>query len=109
MGDIRIDFKGVLNTPQYDFIRTNKILGDNMIILTLGGSHAYGTNVETSDIDFRGICYNPIESLIGLSEFSQYQDPNTDTVIYGLNRMVKLLLRCNPNTIEILGCKPEHY
>lgn len=75
----------------------------------MGGSHAYGTNVETSDIDVRGITYNPIDSLLGNRVFEQYEDDATDTVVYGLNKMFRLLLECNPNTIEQLGSKPEHY
>ena len=41
--------------------------------------------------------------------FTQYTDPKTDTTIYSFNKLIRLLTDCNPNTIEILGCKPEHY
>lgn len=41
--------------------------------------------------------------------FTQYTDQKTDTTIYSFNKLIKLLTDCNPNTIEILGCKPEHY
>lgn len=99
----------LLANEDYRFINDHPLLGKNIILLTFGGSHAYGTNVEGSDIDIRGITYNPIESLLGNEEFEQFEDKNTDTVIYGLNKMFKLLLQCNPNTCEILGCKPEHY
>lgn len=98
-----------LANEDYRFIHDNPILGENVILLTFGGSHAYGTNVEESDIDIRGITFNPVGSLLGNEEFEQFEDHNTDTVIYGLNKMFKLLLQCNPNTIELLGCKPEHY
>ncbi len=33
----------------------------------------------------------------------------TDTVIYGFNKLVKLLLECNPNTIEMLGLDEDQY
>lgn len=36
-------------------------------------------------------------------------DDKTDTVIYAFNKIVTLLLSCNPNTIELLGLNPEHY
>lgn len=36
-------------------------------------------------------------------------DGNTDTTIYTFNKMITLLLNCNPNTIELLGLNPEHY
>ena len=35
----------------YDFLKQNKHLGDNIILLALGGSYAYGTNKEGSDIE----------------------------------------------------------
>ena len=99
----------LLANPDYKFITEDTILGNNIILLTYGGSHAYGTNIPTSDIDIRGIVFNPVDSLLGVNEFEQYEDRNTDTVIYGLNKMIKLLLGGNPNCIEILGAKPEHY
>lgn len=36
-------------------------------------------------------------------------DENTDSVIYAYNKIITLLLSCNPNTIELLGLNPEHY
>lgn len=47
--------------------------------------------------------------MIGFSKFEQVVDTETDTVIYSFNKLINLLISCNPNTIEILGCKPEHY
>lgn len=99
----------LLSTPEYDFIRTNEHLGKHVILLGLAGSYSYGTNIGTSDIDIRGIALNRKSDLIGLTEFEQYVDDHTDTVIYGLNKIITLLLSCNPNTIELLGMKAEHY
>lgn len=99
----------LLNT-EYDFLRENKYLGDNIALLAMGGSIAYGTNLPTSDVDIRGFAINPSKQIFGLEkDFEQIVDINTDTTIYSLNKMVKLLTSCNPNTIEILGCAPEHY
>lgn len=99
----------LVNGPDYDFIRTNEHAGDKVIFLTLGGSYSYGTNVETSDVDIRGCALNSKSDLLGLTNFEQLVDSGTDTTIYSFNKLVKLLLNCNPNTIEMLGCKPEHY
>lgn len=50
--------KDKLKSKEYDFLRTDKNLGNNIIILILGGSHAYGMDKEGSDLDVRGIALN---------------------------------------------------
>ena len=102
-------YNEILNQKEYSFINTNEHLGRHVILLGLSGSYSYGTNIETSDIDIRGITLNQKSDLIGLTQFEQYSDENTDTVIYAFNKMITLLLSCNPNTIELLGLNPEHY
>lgn len=79
------------------------------MFLTLGGSHAYGTNVEGSDIDIRGCFFMPRSTLLGSQNVEQVENHSTDTVIYAFNKLVSLCEACNPNTIELLGGKPEHY
>ena len=99
----------MLETPAYAFLRDNEHLGRNIIFLTLGGSYAYGTNVEGSDVDIRGCALNRKEEILTRQNFEQVVNEDTDTTIYSFNKLVNLLLNCNPNTIEILGLKPEHY
>lgn len=101
--------KQLVQTPDYDFLRTDPHLGNRIMFLTLGGSHAYGTNVPTSDVDIRGCTMNSASEIVGLSNFEQFIETSTDTTIYSFNKLIGLLLNCNPNTIEMLGCKPEHY
>ena len=95
--------------PEYEFLRTNPHLNGRIIFLTLGGSYSYGTNVDTSDVDVRGCALNSPSDLLGLTSFEQVVNTQTDTTVYSFNKLVSLLLNCNPNTIEMLGCKPEHY
>ncbi len=104
-----MDFRELLETTEYDFIRNDVHLGDRIMLLGLGGSYAYGTNNEGSDIDFRGVALQMPSDLIGLTEFEQYEDDKTDTVIYGFNKLIKLLLDCNPNTCEMLGLDEDQY
>lgn len=104
-----MDVSQILNRPEYDFFKTNEHLGKHIILLGLAGSYSYGTNNESSDIDIRGITLNRKSDLIGMTEFEQYVDKETDTTIYAFNKIIKLLLNCNPNTIELLGLLPEHY
>lgn len=104
-----MNLKEILESPEYDFLKTNPHLGDNLILVAVGGSVAYGTNTKDSDIDIRGIAMNRKEDLLGFSHFENFIHNETDTTIYSLNKIISLLLNCNPNTIEILGLKPEHY
>lgn len=103
------DFKALLNTPEYEFLKTNEHLGNNIILLGVGGSHAYGTNVAGSDVDIRGVALNTKEEILGAANFEQVVNNETDTTIYSIRKIVSLLSSCNPNTIEMLGLKPEHY
>ena len=101
--------KSLVNSKEYVFLRTDPHLNNRIMFLALGGSHAYGTNVETSDIDIRGCAMNNASEIVGLSNFEQFVETTTDTTVYSFNKLITLLLNCNPNTIEMLGCKPEHY
>ena len=97
-----------LNSEEYEFLRKDPHLGSNILILTTAGSIAYGTNVETSDIDVRGVTLESKQDIMGLSSFEQFEDRTTDTVIYGLKKFIDLCLNSNPNVLEILGIAPEH-
>lgn len=103
------EIKEVLKSPEYEFLRTNPHLGKNIILLGLGGSHAYGTNVQGSDLDVRGIALNSARDILCGHAFQQVVNESTDTTIYSINKIIDLLSNCNPNTIEMLGLKPEHY
>lgn len=97
--------------PDYSFLRTDSHLGENIGMLCLGGSLAYGTNLQgKGDVDLRGFYFEDKSEIIGMNESAgQVVETNTDTTLYAFNRFVQLILSNNPNTIEQLGCKPEHY
>lgn len=98
-----LNFNQIKNrTGDYAFLN-NERLGDNLIFLTLGGSYAYGTNVETSDIDVRGIVLNSKSEILLGRDFGVFTDNKTDTTVYSLNKIIQLLSNCNPNVIEMLG------
>ena len=104
-----MDIKALINTTEYDFLRTDPRLGNRIMLLGLSGSYGYGTNREGSDIDLRGVTLNRPSDLLGLTNFEQFEDRKTDTVIYSFNKLVSLLLNCNPNTIEIVGLDDDQY
>lgn len=104
-----MNYSDILKGKEYDFLRTDEHLGKHIILLGLAGSYSYGTNIEGSDLDVRGVTLNRKSDIIGLTQYEQYVDENTDTCIYTFNKIISLLLSCNPNTIELLGLNPEHY
>ena len=103
------DFIQMLEKPEYGFLRSNEHLGRRIMLLGLSGSYGYGTNRADSDVDFRGVALQRPSDILGLTVFEQYVDDGTDTVIYGFNKFVKLLLECNPNSCEILGLSRDKY
>lgn len=103
------DIGTILKSQKYDFLRKNENLGSNIILLGFGGSHAYGTNNENSDVDIRGIATRTKRDILTGEDFKQVVDVETDTTIYSLDKIITLLCSCNPNTIEMLGLRPDHY
>ena len=97
-----------VNAKDYAFLDHNENL-HKPILIGLGGSHAYGTDVPGSDIDIRGIAMHDKNDILLGNGFEQVINEETDTVIYSLEKAVNLLTACNPNIIEMLGLKPEHY
>lgn len=107
-----MNIREILNTKEYDFLK-KEFFKNDVIFLTLAGSIAYGTNIQGSDIDLRGIVKNTKTDMLGLSSIGinkveQFEDFENDTVIYKLNKIYKLFLNCNPNAIELLYTLPEH-
>lgn len=100
--------KNIIETDaSYDFLRTNPLLKNNLLVLGLGGSYAYGTDREGSDIDVRGAAFNPAYNISIMKDFEQYVDDATDTTIYSFDKLLGLLCENNPNTLEILGLSDD--
>lgn len=82
-------------------------LKERTILLTKHGSHAYGLNTETSDLDMKGVTIAPINHYLGFTNtFEQAEghadDKSYEYVIFELKKFFKLAADCNPNVIEIL-------
>ena len=100
--------KEQMAVSEYDFLRKEP-LKSHIVLLGLGGSYAYGTNNEGSDLDIRGIATHNKQEILTGTGFEQFVDDSTDTTIYSLRKIVTLLSNCNPNTIEMLGLEPWQY
>lgn len=98
-----------LREKEYDFLRADRFIKENPIcLLTLGGSYAYGTNVEGSDIDLRGVYLNSKQEILSMRcKNKPYTPSDSDSVIYPLKQIIGLLHNSNPNVIEILGTREE--
>lgn len=79
----------------------------------------YGTNTETSDKDYKGVCIPPIEYYLGLDSFNEYNNSggknfrnskdDIDISVIHINKFVKNALQGVPNNIEILFVRPQDY
>lgn len=81
----------------------------------LGGSHAYGTNTPTSDVDIRGVAIPTDLSYyvgMGLNKFEQKDKewpPDEDKVIYDFRKALKLMTDGNPNMVDMLYTDEKHW
>jgi len=77
--------------------------GAKPLYLVIRGSHAYGTNIETSDTDYAGVFIQSIEDILGNKYKEQVNDDMNDIVIYELKRFLELLATNNPTVLELLN------
>ena len=73
------------------------------LLLVIRGSHAYGTNIETSDTDYAGVFIQSQEDIFGFNYKEQINDDTNDTVIYEIKRFLQLLSSNNPTVLELLN------
>ena len=77
--------------------------GSQPLLLVIRGSHAYGTNVETSDTDYAGVFIQSIDNILGFGYKEQINDDKNDIVIYEIQRFLQLLSSNNPTVLELLN------
>ena len=69
----------------------------------ISGSRAYRLDTSTSDTDLKGVFYLPVEQFYGLHYLPQVSSETNDEVYYELGRYVELLVKNNPNILEMLA------
>lgn len=77
--------------------------GSKPLYLVIRGSHAYGTNIETSDTDYAGVFIQSMDDILGNSYKEQINDDKNDIVIYEIRRFLELLGSNNPTVLELLN------
>lgn len=85
------------------------LMKENMLVKHYAGSISYGTNLPTSDEDFRGVfCADPVNIRTPFFTVRECEDVDEeDTKLYELSHFMKLCVECNPNIIETLWCSDE--
>lgn len=74
-----------------------------LLFEVISGSKSFGLNTPTSDTDIKGVYYLPKEQFYGLDYIPQISNETNDEVYYEIGRFVELLLKNNPNIMEILA------
>ena len=77
--------------------------GARPLYLVIRGSHAYGTNIESSDTDYAGVFIQSMDDIFGFNYKEQINDDKNDTVIYEVRRFLQLLASNNPTVLELLN------
>lgn len=75
----------------------------NPLLIVIRGSHAYGTSIPTSDIDYAGVYIQQQDDLFGFKYKEQINDEKNDTVFYEIKRFLELLASNNPTILELLN------
>lgn len=75
--------------------------GNTIIFGCIVGSHAYGTNVEGSDVDKKWIYVQSAEDLF-INGYKPFIELNKDETAYELSRFIELAKKANPTILELL-------
>lgn len=74
-----------------------------IILQAIGGSHAYGLDTESSDVDRYGVFVEPLSSVISLKHFTESivtNDP--DVSLHEVGKFVRLAAQGNPTILDQL-------
>ena len=82
---------------------------DRSIAYMLTGSRAYGTAIETSDYDFRGVFIAPKTHYFGVTASPTHYTLKPDFQFWEVRKYVEQLLRSSPQFMETLWLPSECY
>jgi predicted nucleotidyltransferase len=78
-----------------------------LIYKVIRGSHAYGTNLPSSDTDYSGIYLQSLDDILGFGYRDQVNDSKNDIVYYEIRRFLELLASNNPTVLELLNISED--
>ena len=64
---------------------------NNLMMLCVGGSHSYGLDTISSDVDIRGIFKDSIDMVLGFEKMEQLENSTNDSVIYSFTKALQLI------------------
>lgn len=76
------------------------------IFKAIVGSTSYGTNLPTSDVDYKGVYIQSHDELLGFGYKEQYE-VGKDETYYEVRRFIELLQHGNPTVLELLFSPPD--
>lgn len=82
-----------------EYLRKNNLI----IFECISGSRSYGLESPHSDTDIKGVFIYPQEKLYGFDYEEQINNDTNDIVFYELKKFMELLLKNNPNILELLN------
>ena len=81
-----------------------ELKNQNLVLFeVISGSKSFGLDTPSSDTDIKGVYYLPKEQFFGLDYIPQISNETNDEVYYEIGRFIELLLKNNPNVLEILA------
>ena len=75
----------------------------HLLFKGISGSQAYGLALPHSDVDMKGVFVLPQKEFYGLQYTDQLNNESNDLVYYELKKFVDLLVKNNPNILELLS------
>ncbi len=87
-----------------DYLKRNNLI----LFEAISGSQAYGLATPESDTDIKGVFYLPKEMFYANQFIDQVSNDSNDIVYYEIGKYIELLVKNNPNILELL-CTPEQH
>jgi uncharacterized protein len=84
----------------FDSLQQQKEL---ILLDCISGSKAYNLALPSSDTDRKGVFILPKEKLFGFEHTLQVSNESSDEVYFEIKRFLELLLKNNPNILELLN------
>ncbi|WP_261381049.1 nucleotidyltransferase domain-containing protein [Mucilaginibacter pallidiroseus] len=80
----------------------------NILLDCISGSNAYNLNLPESDTDKKGVFFTSKKEFYGFGYQEQLNNDSNDEVYFEVRRFLELLLKNNPNILELLNTPKSH-